>query len=153
MDFAMLHTLCFSLLGRRSIHLLQENFGITPPTEGNRFRFSLLRWLPRYLNLDDCWAKGRSEDGSLLADKAAVAGGLWRSGRFWGQNRKKGGKTLGTLVVSKGVCLGVYQGTGVLSCLAKVAISDFRQTCLSYFFTCHCTIVCCCMKPVLYCSS
>eukprot|EP00931_Biecheleriopsis_adriatica_P056567 TRINITY_DN33520_c0_g1_i1.p1 TRINITY_DN33520_c0_g1~~TRINITY_DN33520_c0_g1_i1.p1 ORF type:complete len:403 (+),score=59.65 TRINITY_DN33520_c0_g1_i1:66-1274(+) len=59
----------------------------------------------RYFNLDDCWAKGRNEDGSLYADKR-----MFPSGTL---------KELADYVHSKGMLFGTYTDRGSATCAGR----------------------------------
>lgn len=54
-----------------------------------------------YLNVDDCWATARDQNGRLVADPARFPGGL---------------KPLGDYIHSKGLRFGVYTSAGTTTC-------------------------------------
>lgn len=67
----------------------------------------------RYLNLDDCWAKGRREDGSVYADNATFpSGGL---------------KELADYVHSKGLLLGTYTDRGTKTCAKRPGSAGYEE--------------------------
>lgn len=59
----------------------------------------------RYLNLDDCWAKSRKDDGTLVADQAKFPDGTL--------------KPLADYVHSKGLLFGTYTDRGDFTCAGR----------------------------------
>jgi len=67
----------------------------------------------KYLNLDDCWAKGRNADGSVYADKSTFpSGGL---------------KELADYVHSKELLFGTYTDRGTKTCAGRPGAQDHEQ--------------------------
>lgn len=67
----------------------------------------------RYLNLDDCWARGRREDGTLFADNVTFPSGDL--------------KTLASYVHGKGLLFGTYTDRGSKTCAKRPGALNFEE--------------------------
>jgi len=67
----------------------------------------------KYLNLDDCWAKGRNDDGSLYADNSTFPSGTL--------------KPLADYVHSKGLLFGTYTDRGPQTCARRPGAQDHEE--------------------------
>merc|ERR1711933_7151 len=66
----------------------------------------------KYLNLDDCWAKGRHANGTLFADTKTFQSGTL--------------KELADYVHSKGLLFGAYTDRGVTTCAGRPAAQGYE---------------------------
>lgn len=66
-----------------------------------------------YLNLDDCWAKGRHENGTLYTDPATFASGTLKS--------------LADYVHSKGLLFGTYTDRGTKTCAGRPSAQGYEE--------------------------
>lgn len=66
----------------------------------------------KYLNLDDCWAKGRYSNGTLYADKATFPSGTL--------------KELADYVHSKGLLFGTYTDRGTQTCASRPGAQGYE---------------------------
>lgn len=67
----------------------------------------------KYLNLDDCWAKGRNDDGTAYADPAFAP--------------SKGLKELADYVHSKGLLFGTYTDRGSKTCASRPGAQGYEE--------------------------
>mmetsp|Transcript_25104 Transcript_25104/g.74918 ORF Transcript_25104/g.74918 Transcript_25104/m.74918 type:complete len:417 (-) Transcript_25104:82-1332(-) len=67
----------------------------------------------RYLNLDDCWAKGRTGDGTIYADKSAFPSGTL--------------KELADYVHSRGLLFGTYTDRGTKTCGGRPGAQGYES--------------------------
>lgn len=66
----------------------------------------------KYVNLDDCWAKGRDSNGVVYADPVTFPSGL---------------KALADYVHSKGLLFGTYTDRGVLTCAKRPGSYGYEE--------------------------
>lgn len=67
----------------------------------------------KYLNLDDCWAKGRNDDGTVYADPDTFP--------------SKGLKELADYVHSKGLLFGTYTDRGTQTCAQRPGAQGYEE--------------------------
>jgi len=67
----------------------------------------------RYLNLDDCWASGRTQDGKVFADSSTFPSGTL--------------KELADYVHGKGMLFGTYTDRGTATCAGKPGAQDHEE--------------------------